>query len=158
MRFAPEVRCCFLALFLSLLTMGEGRAESISIGNTQGLSFGDFVAGTGGSVSVSAAGARNAGGGVFLIPSSEGIPARFTINGSPHATYTIQLPPDDTVYLTGPGNDMAINDFVSTPSGAGGQLDASGTQTLNVGATLYVGSSQTSGDYSGSFSVIVEYN
>lgn len=142
------------AIFLlSTATLAE-----ITITNTQGLAFGDFVAGNGGSVSVSTGGARSASGGVFLIPSSEGLAASFTVNGSSLATYSIQLPANDTVFLTGPGADMAINDFVSNPSGAGGQLDVVGTQTLSVGATLTVGSGQVSGDYTGSFSVTVEYN
>lgn len=53
---------------------------------------------------------------------------------------------------------MWLTNFTSQPSGAGGQLDGGGVQVLSVGATLEVGSSQTSGDYSGSFSVIVNYN
>lgn len=154
-RIAPG---CITAIMIYVLVVTDSHAEAISIGTTQGLAFGDFVAGNGGSVSVGTGGIRSTTGGVFLIPSSEGISARFTITGSAFSTYTIQLPPNDTVMLTGPGIDMAVNDFISAPSGAGGQLDASGTQILNVGATLLVGSGQESGDYTGNFSVIVEYN
>lgn len=80
------------------------------------------------------------------------------MTGSASATYTVQLPGNDFVALTGPGENMAINDFTSDPSGAGGQLDAGGSQTLTVGGALQVGSDQTPGDYSGSFTVTVEYN
>lgn len=132
--------------------------EAISITNTQGLAFGSFVAGSGGAVTVSTEGVRSASGDVFLIPSSEGLAAHFTVSGAADATYSIQLPANDAVFLTGPGVDMAVNDFISSPSGAGGQLDSGGSQTLSVGATLTVGSGQVSGDYSGSFSVTVEYN
>ncbi len=130
----------------------------IAIENTQALSFGSFVAGNGGSVTVSTSGNRNAGGGVVLVPSSQGTAAQFTVSGDPNATYTIQLPGNDFVKLTGPGVDMLINDFTSTPSGVGGLLDAGGSQTLSVGGTLTTGSDQAPGDYSGSFSVTVNYN
>lgn len=158
MPFTRIVPGCVTTIVICVLAITDSHAEAISIGTTQGLAFGDFVAGNGGSVSVATGGARSTTGGVFLIPSSEGIAARFTITGSTLATYTIQLPANDTIMLTGPGIDMAVNDFISTPSGAGGQLDASGTQILNVGATLLVGSGQASGDYTGNFNVIVEYN
>lgn len=158
MLFTRGASGCLVAVLIFVLAITHSHAEVISISNTQGLAFGDFVAESTGSVTVGTEGARSATGGVFLIPSSQGLPARFTISGSAYATYTIQLPPNDTVKLTGPGIDMTVNNFVSSPSGAGGQLDASGAQTLNVGATLLVGSGQASGDYTGSFSVIVEYN
>lgn len=130
----------------------------IAIANTQTLSFGSFVAGNGGSVAVSTSGARNASGDVYLIPSSEGTAAQFTVSGDPDATYTIQLPGNNFVKLTGPGADMVINDVVSSPSGAGGQLGGSGSQTLSVGGELSVGSGQTPGNYSGSLTVTVNYN
>jgi hypothetical protein len=49
-----------------------------------------------------------------------------------------------------------LSNFSSSPSV--GQLSAGGTQTLAVGATLTVGSSQATGSYSGSFDVTVNYN
>lgn len=130
----------------------------IAIANTQALSFGSFVAGNGGSVAVNTSGARSASGDVYLIPSSEGAAAQFTVSGDPDATYTIQLPGNDFVKLTGPGADMVINDVVSSPSGAGGQLGGSGSQTLSVGGALSVGSGQPPGNYSGSLTVTVNYN
>nr|WP_276316642.1 DUF4402 domain-containing protein [Halomonas flagellata] len=141
-----------------LLLAGKSWAVDIEIQNTRGLSFGSFVAGSGGSVAVSPSGVRSAGGDVWLIPSSEGLAAEFTVSGDAEATYTIQLPGNDFVKLTGPGSDMVINDFTSAPSGAGGQLSAGGSQALTVGGTLNVGFAQAPGDYAGTFSVIVNYN
>jgi hypothetical protein len=132
--------------------------ESVAINSVQGLSFGRFVAGSGGSVTVSTDGNRNAGGGVLLIRSGQGSAAQFTVSGDSDATYTIQLPGNDFVSLTGSGTDMFINNFTSTPSGAEGQLGAGGSQALSVGGTLNVGSGQAPGDYSGTFSVTVSYN
>lgn len=143
---------------LATLVASHGWAQEIAIQNTRGLSFGSFVAGNGGSVAVSPSGLRSAGGDVLLIRSGEGLAAEFTVTGNTEATYTIQLPGDDFVKLTGPGSDMVINDFTSAPSGASGQLSAGGSQTLTVGGTLNVGFAQTPGDYAGSFSVIVNYH
>lgn len=143
---------------LATLVASHGWAQGIAIQNTRGLSFGSFVAGSGGSVAVSPSGLRSAGGDVLLIRSGEGLAAEFTVTGDAEATYTIQLPGDDFVTLTGPGSDMVINDFTSAPSGADGQLSTGGSQTLTVGGTLDVGNAQTPGDYAGTFSVIVNYN
>lgn len=146
-----------VALFFMMVS-NSWALLNIAIENTQALSFGSFVAGNGGSVTVSTSGGRSAGGGVMLIPSSQGTAAQFTISGDANATYTIELPGNGFVTLTGSGADMLINDFTSTPSGAGGQLDGGGSQILSVGGTLSVGSDQVPGAYSGSFSVTVNYN
>ncbi|SDM97792.1 DUF4402 domain-containing protein [Vreelandella arcis] len=143
---------------LATLVASHGLAQDIVIQNTRGLSFGNFVAGNGGSVAVSPNGLRTAGGEVLLLRSGEGFAAEFTVTGDTEATYTTQLPGNDFVTLTGPGSDMVINDFTGAPSGAGGQLSAGGSQALTVGGTLNVGIAQTPGDYTGSFSVIVNYN
>lgn len=152
----------YLPKFLAgvvLATMAPNSpALEIAIQNTQGLAFGSFVAGSGGTITVSTSGGRSASGGVFLIPSSTSSAAQFTVTGDANATYTIQLPGNDFVKLTGPGSDMVINDFTSSPSGAAGQLSAGGSQTLLVGGRLNVASGQSPGNYSGSFTVIVDYN
>ncbi|MEX0604489.1 MAG: DUF4402 domain-containing protein [Marinobacter sp.] len=142
----------------SMVTPSSWALLDIAIENVQSLSFGNFVAGTGGSVTISTSGNRNAGGGVILIPSAQGTAAQFTVSGDPDATYTIQLPGNDFVSLTGPGIDMPVNNFTSSPSGVGGQLGAGGSQDMSVGGTLSVGSDQAPGSYSGTFSVTVNYN
>lgn len=144
---------------LAFMVVPASRAQQdIAIENTQALAFGSFVADSGGSVTVSANGNRGATGGVMLIPSSQGTAAQFTVSGDSDATYTIQLPGNDFVTLIGPGIDMFINDFTSTPSGAGGQLGAGGSQTVSVGGTLNVAGGQAPGSYTGAFSIIVNYN
>lgn len=146
------------AVSLLAILMAPSVHAEIAIQNTQSLAFGSFVAGVGGTVAVDTNDMRSANGDVMLIPSSSGQAAKFTVTGDPNATYTIELPANDFVKLTGPGADMVINDFTSTPSEAGGQLSAGGSQTLSVGAALQVGGGQTAGQYSGSFMVIVNYN
>ena len=143
---------------LAALAAPASWALVMTIQNNQELSFGSFVAGSGGSVTIGTSGARSASGGVLLIPSSAGAAAQFTVSGDANATYTIQLPGNDFVKLSGPGGDMFINDFTGSPSGAAGQLSAGGSQSLSVGGTLNVASGQPPGQYAGSFSVTVDYN
>lgn len=147
-----------LTICTAYLFAGPVHTAELVIENTQGLSFGTFVAGNGGTVTVNSNGLRSADGGVVLIPSSYGTAAEFTITGDGDATFTIELPANGFVKLTGPGPDMTVNDFTRTPSAAEVQLSPGGAQTLSVGGTLNVGSSQTPGAYSGTFTVIVNYN
>ena len=152
-RYRPTAAVSLLAILTAPSVHGE-----IAIQNSQSLAFGSFVAGGGGSVEVDTSGMRRATGNVMLMPSSAGQAAKFTITGDPNATYTIELPGNDFVKLTGSQGEMLVNDFTSTPSQAGGQLSAGGSQTLSVGAALQVGTDQAAGQYSGSFTVIVNYN
>lgn len=141
-----------------LLMAMPGWAAEISISATDHLVFGSFAAGSGGTITVTPSGSCSAGGNVILI-NSNCSRAEFLVTGDSNATYLIELPGDDFVVLTGPGNDMVISSFVSNPAaGANGLLNASGSQSISVGGTLNVGSNQAAGSYSGSFSVIVQYN
>jgi hypothetical protein len=51
---------------------------------------------------------------------------------------------------------MAVDNWESDPATLG-TLDADGSETINVGATLYVGANQPTGTYSGSFAVTFNY-
>jgi hypothetical protein len=132
-------------------------AGALSLSNTQGIAFGAFAAGSGGSVVITPAGTRSATGGVVLISSSTGAAAQFTVSGDPDFTYGITLPADGTVTLSGGvGHSMNVTGFTSNPA-LSGQLSGGGSQQLSVGATLNVGNNQPAGGYSGSFMVIVDY-
>jgi hypothetical protein len=147
-----------LGFLISALACADLWAAAIAIGNTRSLSFGSFVAGSGGSVTMSPSGARSAAGGVTLVPSGAGTAAQFSITGDPGMTYSISLPLDGEAELSnGAGQSMPLRAFTSDPSGTG-VLDGGGSQTVSVGATLDVGASQATGAYSGAFSVTVNYN
>jgi predicted RecA/RadA family phage recombinase len=147
-----------LALACALSAAPYGRAQ-IAISNAGALAFGKFAAGSGGTVTVSTSGARTSSGGVVLLSSGAGAAAAFNISdpdtGNLTKTYIITLPANGTVALASGSNSMAVNDFVSDPSGS--SIMVTGTQTLTVGATLSVGANQPVGNYSGSFSVTVNY-
>ncbi|MHB1053868.1 MAG: DUF4402 domain-containing protein [Thiobacillus sp.] len=145
------------ALACALMAASVSWAAVIAISNTQALAFGKFVAGSGGSVTVSPAGGRSASGGVVLVPSGAGAAAQFAVSGDANVTYAISFPADGTVSLASGTNSMAVNTFTSSPSPTG-TLSAGGAQTLSVGATLSVGSNQAIGSYSGTFDVTVNYN
>jgi hypothetical protein len=84
--------------------------------------------------------------------------ATFDVTGSADAHYTITLP-GAAVSLTGPGTAMTVDNFSSSPAGAGGVLSPTGTQTIIVGATLNIGANQAGGTYtSAPFTVTVGYN
>lgn len=133
------------------------RAAEIAIVNSSSLVFGSFVAGNGGTITVSTSGICSAGGSVTIVI-ADCAAAGFTVTGDPNLTYFIELPTDNFVSLSGPGSSMAITSFTSNPSGADGLLSAGGSQNLSVGGTLNIGSNQAAGSYSGNFSVIVNYN
>jgi hypothetical protein len=148
------------ALLALLAAVQTGHCEGIT--KTADLSFGAMVPYTGGTVTVTPFGVRNATGGVLLVSGFAGSihAATFTVTGSPNATYSIGLPEDGTVTLRdGADHSMALDTFTSVPAGSGTVSGASpGTQTLKVGATLHVGASQAAGQYTGSYEIIVAFN
>lgn len=155
MQRLSNFRCA--AALLAAIGFG-GEAAAASIVKTQDLAFGGFAAGSGGSVTISAAGSRTASGDITLLTSGSSgqyNAASFDVAGTGLATYSISLPADNSVSLTNAqGNSMSLTSFTSTPAN-NGQLSATGTQTLSVGATLVVGAVQPSGSYTGSFAVTV---
>lgn len=145
-----------IAWICAIATASVSGAQTLT--NPQPLAFGSFAPGvSSGTVTISPAGARSSGGGVFLVSSGAGAAASYTVGGTSNATYAITLPLDGVVVLTSGPNSMAVNNFSSSPAGAG-VIGGGGTQTLSVGATLTVGGNQATGSYSGSFNVTVEYN
>ncbi len=132
----------------------------IAITHVIDLDFGDIVpSAVAGTVTVATTGAREHTAGVTL-GNDAGSAATFDVTGENNAHYSITLPEDDVVEINdvGDGDPMDVDDFTSDPVIASGVLDASGEQTISVGATLYVGESQDAGAYSGTFSVTVTYD
>ena len=144
-------------LAVAACLFGAPAAQAQTITQNVGLSFGSFVANTGGNITLSPASGRSNTGGLFLIPQSSGSAAQFTVNGTPSSSYTITLPADGTVLLSNGSRHMAINGFTSSP-GNTITMPLNGTQMLSVGATLTVGNTQTPGSYTGSFSVTLNHN
>jgi hypothetical protein len=128
----------------------------MSISKTADMNFGYLSVGaSAGTVVLAPAGTRTYTGGVTLLSGGTVTAAAFTVTGSGSMTYSITLP--TSVTLTSSGNTMTANTFTSTPSGTG--TLSSGSQALEVGATLNVGANQAAGAYTSSnFTVTVAYN
>ena len=145
---------------LSALLLPAGReacAQQLNLVNTRGIDFGRFVAGTGGTVVISAAGLRSRTGGVVLLNSPSAGQATFSVskssNGGSNKAVIISLPTNGSTRLTSGSNSMAVNSFVNSTLGT---VTTAGT-LLSVGATLTVSASQPAGAYSGSFPLIVNF-
>jgi len=124
---------------------------------TQGLQFGMLAAPLAGTVTVDTTGLRTSTGGVALITGGTVSPASFSMNTGPfnctgRALVTVSV--TSPALLTGPGSDMTLDTFVTTPV-AGGAFDP--TIPLLVGGTLHVGAMQIPGAYSGSILITVTF-
>lgn len=162
-----KVLLVLLVLFISatgLIAQSESASSDanatvispIQISNVQSLEFGNIIADSdGGTVSVATDGTPSYVG--ISAPSVTGTIQQsvFNVVGLEDATYDITLPTSITLD-DGNSNTMLVDNFVSDPSVTG--VLTGGSQNLNVGATLNVGSNQVAGSYSGSFNVTVAYN
>lgn len=148
---------CLLAAHVCLASAGA-RAQLISIGITKNvdLNFGQVLIGaSSGTVVITPSGSRSATGGAMLGSGAAASSASFTVSGEALSTYSITLP--SSITLSSGGPTMTVQAFTRTPSGTG-TLNILSRQTLTVGATLLVNAAQTSGTYTGSFLVRVDYN
>lgn len=106
------------------------------------------------SVIMDSAGGRTSldGAGIF-----GGTPAggNFDVTGAGNLAYTITVPVNGLVTLTGGGTPMAVDDFTDSEGGLANLL--LGTGTFNVGATLMLNANQAVGLYSGTYDVTVNY-
>ncbi|MEW6046950.1 MAG: DUF4402 domain-containing protein [Bacillota bacterium] len=133
---------------------------ALTITKSTDLSFGVVSVGTtGGTVVVDTAGARTTTGDVVAEGGTVSA-ASFSLTGEPSKTYTVTLPTSASITYTdaaGTVYSMTVDTFTSSSASGTYTLDASGNDTLYVGATLNVAGSQQKGDYSGTFDVTVEY-
>lgn len=123
----------------------------IAISAGTALNFGTLSANaSGGTVTVTAAGARSTTGTV-VVTSGAFSAASFTVTGTGSSTFAVTYPASFNV--TSGANNMAV-----TVTGAATGTLASGTATLPVGGTLTVGAAQAAGSYTGTYTMTVEYN
>jgi hypothetical protein len=129
----------------------------IDIAKEADLAFGNIIASaSAGTVTVDFANGRTQSGGA-TFPSVLGTitSAQFKVTGLGGVAYTITLPADEEVKLTGAGADMNLTDFAHNATEV---LDGIGEETFQVGATLQVNGNQAAGTYTGQFDAIVNYN
>lgn len=103
-------------------------------------------------VVVSPAGAKTCGAELTCL-SDDHTAAKFEVTGQAEASYTIDLP--STIRIAnGNGESMTVTDFQGSKTS--GKL-SSGADDFTVGGTLAVAANQAAGDYTGTFTVAVEY-
>lgn len=151
-------------------TASQGQAEAIvlrplSFFKVNDLDFGDIIpSASAGTVTIEPDGSRSRTGGVTLAGNG-GAPARFAGLGSFNRQVNISLG-SNTIWLTGPGVRMRVRDFEigSTPTAILSTAPTRfritsplGNYNFPVGGTLEVGANQAPGDYSGTFTITLNY-
>ena len=132
-------------------------------GTNNKLNFGVMTNTVGGDVTVSTSGTASSSTVVLLSSATPAAMApSYTVSGTGGYTYSITLPTNGTITVTGgTGPAMPVKDFVSSIGLTGTLPTPAGTtttQTFSVGATLTVATGQGGGTYTGSFPVVVNYN
>jgi hypothetical protein len=158
-RFPRPAGIKVLAALAGLSAIAGVHAQQIVLNNTRGLDFGRFVAGAGGTITVSPTGVRSRTGGIVLLNSPSTGQAGFTVgrssNGGNNKAVAISVPANGSIRLSSGANSMAVNNFVNNPTTIL-SVPAGGT-TLSIGATLTVAPNQPAGTYSGSFPLTVNF-
>jgi hypothetical protein len=155
--FTSLGKCLIVLLFVWGLSGQSLLAQTMRM--TQGLSFGSFVAGGGGSITVPPVGPRTQTGNVVLITSRGAFnAAQFSILGGPSNTaFSIRFSEDSFYSLKSGGAPMPLTKFVSS-LGSSPRLGPNGTEQFSVGATLTVLPNQPVGDYIATFNLTVQFN
>lgn len=147
------------------------RAEAIvlrplSFFKVDDLHFGEIIPSTtaAGTVRLQPNNNRTATGGIVLVNNLHQ-PARFTGLGTNNQQITISLQAS-SIFITGPGAQMRVRNFEigSTPTAILSTTplrfrlnSVTGAYNFPLGATLEVGANQAAGDYSGTFTIILNY-
>ncbi len=142
--------------------LGATIVSGVAIRKTADLGFGEIVSSaTGGTVAIAAATGERTVMGVMSGQNSGNSAAVFSVTGQVDYSYALALPTTviTITKTTGsiPRSSMTVTDFTSSQTSSNdGGFDI-GTRNFSVGATLYAGANQSSGIYTGSFTVTVTY-
>lgn len=149
-------------------TQGEAEAivlRPLSFFKVNDLDFGDIIASNAaGTVRILPDGSRTRTGGATLA-GNDGEPARFAGLGSYNREVNISLGANQ-IFITGPGQQMRVRNFEigSTPTAILSTTPTRfriastlGNYNFPVGATLDVNANQAPGDYSGTFTITLNY-
>ncbi|MBR6231501.1 MAG: DUF4402 domain-containing protein, partial [Alphaproteobacteria bacterium] len=130
----------------------------LSIEETQGMNFGTFLSpNMDSTIVLSPSGTYTTTGNIGFVDSNL-TAGEFTVTGIGSRQVSITLP-GSTTLSNGSGQTMTVNSFTSNPSESF-TLSGTGvgkTQTVKVGSTLHVNKNQKSGNYTGTYPIIVSY-
>jgi len=131
----------------------------ITITTVTNLDFGAMFSAVGATSStVSAASAAVRSGDATFPTSSAVTAAKFTVNGTAGANYTVSLPVAAVpLTRTSGAETMSVTAFTKS-STDGTEVGSGAAQDIYVGASIAVGAGQVAGVYTGSFTVSVNYD
>ena len=125
----------------------------VSISEQEALDFGTMIAPTDTSKKVTIATNGTRSGDSSILVGNGGKAGLFNVTGADRQSMTISV--TDSTTLTGAGDPMTVNNFVTEPAST---LTLTGTSgQIKVGADLTVGQGQAEGDYTGTYEVTVSY-
>ena len=129
---------------------------ALILNQTNGINFGDVVAGTAVStIQIDTNGIPTVTSGDAQLAGGTVLAGAYTLSGQISKSYSISLP-TLPVTITSGGNTMTVTAFNHNAGGAPA-LDGAGAGGFNVGATLNMSAGQPAGDYTGTWPLIVNY-
>jgi len=118
------------------------------------MDFGEVLtSASSGTVVLATDGTVTGNGGAYVFDDTNAQAAAFRVSGERLEAYNITLPTTVTLSEVG-GGTMSLTAFNHDATGV---LSNSGQEDFSVGATLNMGAEQVQGDYTGSFTVSVDY-
>lgn len=144
-------------LAMAASTDGTGHADAkivtpVTVSEDAHLNFGTML-GQANTVTVSTGGVRSATTGSALVNDNNTPTAgTFTVTGPNSQPITVSLPAN--VQVTSGSDHMTISNLTND---AGSALDSSGQMTIKVGGSLAVSANQPEGDYTGTYTITVNY-
>ena len=118
------------------------------------MDFGDVLtSAASGTVVLATDGSVSGNGGAYVFDNTNAQAAAFRVTGERFEAYNVTLPTSVTLTEVG-GGSMSLTSFSHNSLGV---LANNGQEDFNVGATLNVSADQAQGDYTGSFTVSVDY-
>jgi len=131
---------------------------ALVVNKTSDLSFGTVSRPTAGNGTVSLdvnSGNVTVTGGISIISGNPATRAAFTVTGTPQTNVNITYP--QTFNLTRSGGSETLQVALTSSVGSG-QLNSSGTLSVNMGGQLVVAASTVAGAYTGTYTVTAVYN
>jgi len=134
----------------------------IAMTSSQSLAFGRIIRPKTGSGSVTmdpATGVRTAANGASFVSTPAATPAIYAVSGEGGQVFSISVPPSFS--LSGPGGAVVTTSLTTTATGSASlssALGSAGTYSFKVGGSVPLSSTTVDGAYSGSYSVLVQYN
>jgi len=149
------------ALFSTLTPQPATTQAAITLEVRREMNFGEFAASVDGpgTVVLSPNGDTvSASGPVILFSSKDVQRARIKIVGEKKTYVIVSLPSSITIKNSSSNQTMTVSNFTMDQSNPV-YLGKNGQKTINIGATLTIGTNQQAGDYNtnNSFTFVVEY-